>query len=388
MKLVVLLLLIFAVVGDATSYLNSTLPSCALHLYRHVSKTGGTTVRFLFDKQVVMGEWEYPLSYGFKENEWEELLERWRGAADKWILKDPGSEGPRVLVEVRGNWPSNWPAENFVKRIMPDVLRLKEEYGKLGCKVTTSFIMREPVAQYLSFYHYYIKKLQDVEVDSLDKGIAARGKNIEEWAANVPDMQVRELLGTKCTTQMREPGYVVQQVMGGVERVGPKLLPKQCQVRPDDLRTFKSLVKQMDVVGVTSRFDEFLLQLSDVAGIQHVQYVMSNSGKHEKREDKLDPEDVKAIKKATSFDFPAYRYVLSLQDAYATPEFQERLEDFQINETVWGSEAKAQQIERVVPTFFTEPTGGGQATAYIYMKPVMLVERDNNLPCRKGCTFD
>ena len=97
---------------------NTKLPDCAFHLYRHLSKTGGTTLRFIFDKQTAMGEWEYPLIYGFKEEEWTALLARWRDAVGQW--KSGEREGPRTLVEVRGNWPSNWPAENFA-RVMQDV---------------------------------------------------------------------------------------------------------------------------------------------------------------------------------------------------------------------------------------------------------------------------
>ena len=98
--------------GDAPS--SSSLPECAFHVYRHLSKTGGTTVRFVFDKQTAMGEWEYPLSYGFDEAQWTALLARWRAAARAWRAGDR-AEGTRTLVEVRGNWPSNWPAENFAR---------------------------------------------------------------------------------------------------------------------------------------------------------------------------------------------------------------------------------------------------------------------------------
>ena len=41
-------------------------------------------------------------------------------------------------------------------------------------------------------------------------GPEAWGRDAGEWAANVHDMQVRELLGDKCTTQMRQPGYEVE----------------------------------------------------------------------------------------------------------------------------------------------------------------------------------
>jgi hypothetical protein len=70
------------------------------------SQFTGTTLRFIFEKQTVMGEWEFPLIYGFKQDEWDELLQRFRIAVDEW--KAGTREGPRVLVEVRGNWPANW----------------------------------------------------------------------------------------------------------------------------------------------------------------------------------------------------------------------------------------------------------------------------------------
>jgi hypothetical protein len=56
----------------------------------------------------------------------------------------------------------------------------------------------------------------------------------------------------------------------------------------------------------------------------------------------------------------------------------------------WVDEAEARRvgIKRIEPAFFTEPTGGGQATAYIYFNPVMLVPHSNHLKCIKGCTFD
>ncbi|GHP04185.1 hypothetical protein PPROV_000293900 [Pycnococcus provasolii] len=57
------------------------LPSCGLHLFRHVSKTGGTTIRFVFDKNTAMGEWEYPLVYGFKREQWDDLVTKFRQAA-------------------------------------------------------------------------------------------------------------------------------------------------------------------------------------------------------------------------------------------------------------------------------------------------------------------
>ena len=69
--------------ADASSSSSSTNaddndPSCVFHVYRHLSKTGGTTVRFVFDRQTVFGDFEYPLEYGFDEGKWDALLTRWR----------------------------------------------------------------------------------------------------------------------------------------------------------------------------------------------------------------------------------------------------------------------------------------------------------------------
>ena len=232
--------------GDAPS--SSSLPECAFHVYRHLSKTGGTTVRFVFDKQTAMGEWEYPLSYGFDEAQWTALLARWRAAARAWRAGDR-AEGPRTLVEVRGNWPSNWPAENF-ERVLADVATLKEEFGdseekdaKSTCRVTTSAMLREPAAQYLSFYDYYIRKHQEAIPNAAkdrDKrwpdvpGRAAWGADAGEWAARVPNMQTREMLGDKCTPQMRQPGYDVVWPAGESAPTRRRRAREGRRVRDDD----------------------------------------------------------------------------------------------------------------------------------------------------------
>ena len=425
---------------------SSSLPECAFHVYRHLSKTGGTTVRFVFDKQTAMGEWEYPLSYGFDEAQWTALLARWRDAATAWRAGDR-PDGPRTLVEVRGNWPTNWPAENF-ERVLADVADLRREFGapedadaasastaRGACRVTTSALLREPTAQYLSFYDYYIRKHQEATPDpSRDRdkrwpdvpGPAAWGSDAGEWAARVPDMQTREMLGDKCTPQMRQPGYDVVWPSGEAapSRVGARELDAECaRVSPEDFDRFEATMRSFDVVGVTERFDEFLLALRDVAGVRHVEYVKSNegssgsgSGSSPRRLEDLPAEIADAVRSSTTMDRKAHELASRLMDERAERRFagvggvaaaKREAEAFRaatkeaggrrfvggfpprsLHKWVAAADAERVGAKRVVPGCFTEETGGGQATAYIFFDPVALVDAQTDAKCVKGCNLD
>ena len=56
----------------------------------------------------------------------------------------------------------------------------------------------------------------------------------------------------------------------------------------------------------------------------------------------------------------------------------------------WIAAADAERLgaTRVVPGCFTDETGGGQATAYIFFDPVVLVDAETDATCVKGCTMD
>ena len=365
------------------------LPSCALHLYRHASKTGGTTIRFVWDKNVVMGDWEYPIIYGFTEQQWMNLLERWKEAAKKW----KGGErevGPRTLVEVRGNWPSNWSAQHFSTRIVPDVDALKREFGgeDFGCEVTTSVLIREPTSQTLSFYEYYIRKQQNQDPGSVKKmwpGIVGK----ESWGYDIGDYvssgratngQVREILGDKCTNVLREPGYETKwdDETNKPVRTHPRPIGQECEITEEDYKRFENLLKWFDIVGTTEYFDHFLLVQSRAAGVRYPQYKKSNSGKHSRE---WDPKDLEKVKNATALDARAHELASSLQREKATRFFGswEILENEHVlpfrEKTVDGfvggkppkslykwvktSEAMAIDATPVVLDCWTEDTGGG-----------------------------
>jgi hypothetical protein len=64
-------------------------------------------MRFIFDKQVAMGEWEFlpRCHYGFNEKDWRDVATRFKSAAlDPARLAAGGPGGPRILVEIRNEW--------------------------------------------------------------------------------------------------------------------------------------------------------------------------------------------------------------------------------------------------------------------------------------------
>ena len=456
--------------ADASSSSSSTNaddsdPSCVFHVYRHLSKTGGTTVRFVFDRQTVFGDFEYPLEYGFDEGKWDALLTRWRTKADAFFTNDGDASPPRTLVEIRGNWPSNWPAEHFATRILSDVERLRAEYGanriesnpeknvsnvsktrfkNRSCSVTTSLMLRDPARQYESFWRYYIEKRQQqpAGTDITKKwpdvdGAPFWGDSFAEWASRVPSMQIREVLGDKCVAQMRQPPFDAKLDSNGVwVRTGNHSFDENAcpyEVGERDFARFEALLERIDVVGVTERFDAFLLRLGETTGLRRLEYVKSNvkapaahpkpsSNEPSSNEPSSETErEARVVADIARWDAKAHALARQRLDADVARDaaggatgFARRLAAFEARTVVTSDgktfvggvpprspyvwvksddvKASGGALSPVVPSSFTDETGGGQAVAYIVFDPVTLTSRDDaervGAACVKGCTFD
>ena len=142
-------------------------------------------MRFIFDKQTAMGDWEFPLIYGFKAVKGDALLSRWRAKARAWRDGGGGVGGPRTP------WGGGNRSDNRsmgASAVMDDAVELRRELGpSVGgvgdgptqCEVTTSRRLREPSAQYLSFYEYYIRKQQEAEARPSTSVRDGRGRSRE-----------------------------------------------------------------------------------------------------------------------------------------------------------------------------------------------------------------
>ena len=378
---------------------------CAFHLYRHVSKTGGTTLRFLFDRQTVLGDWEYPIPYGASEEEWTALKTAWLNGARAYV-NGTRDVPPRTLVEIRGQFPQKWTAEAFESTVLDDVEAFKKEFaGK--CSVTTSYLVRKPVDQYASYYSYYVEKNQKKEMEEEASGAEVSnqwGRSAEEWAATKRDMQTRELLYERCVHQLREAPFASTH------------WDEDCvSVSEDDWKRVRAILEKVDVVGTTDRFNEFLHLVGAVSGMENLQYVHSNAGA---TVDKVDKTSLaKALRNITVYDEKLYAYAgealtAKIEELFGSVEsfrrdvvdpYEARTETVGARRFVGGRSppakykwikketAETQSIQPVQLPMWVMPNGGEQAVAYMNFDKVVMVERDNktaSIPCAKGCTFD
>ena len=395
--------------SNATTTATATAKSdepCALHLFRHVSKTGGTTVRFWFDRQTVLGEWEYPIPYGASREEWEALKTAWTDAARAYV-NGTRAVPPRTLVEVRGHYPNSWNAQNFANVVFEDVLAMKEEFAD-SCSVTTSYLVRKPVDQYASYYAYYVHDGMEEEIKKEQAGESTKnvwGRSLHEWAATKQDMQTRELLWEECVHHLRAPTYEKNDKW-----------TKDCiTVSDEKWARVEALVGQFDVVGTTERFNEFLHVVGKIAGVRDLRYVFSNTGTNV---DKVDKEALEVtIKNVTTRDAALYAYAdaalnSAIEHHFGSLQTFRRVVDSYEAATVkhgtrhyiggkpdftpkykWvkAEDAKLQDVPTVQLPMWVMPDGGGQAKAYMVQEKVVLVEREKAKAirtCIKGCSFD
>ena len=396
-------------VGDTMK--PSAASQCHMHAFRHVSKVGGTTVRFIFDRQTVIGEWEFPLPYGASEKSWRRFRDAWVDAARAYV-NGTRESAPRALVEIRGMYPEGWLAANFESDILVDMVALRLEFaGK--CALTTSYLVRNPVDMYASYYAYYVAGPQAEEKakahgngEGADSGLNTWGRSIDDWAPTKEDMQTRELLyEPSCVHQLRTAPFST------VDEWDSDCL----SVSDTKWSRALNLVKQFDVIGTTDRFNEFIHVLGLVAGIEDVRYVLSNAGKTVSMIDKR--KLAESIRSVTTRDAALYAYANATLDRTITKLYgsvdafrRDIVVPFEAATTratygrlrVGGAcptapykwvrqhAAEIQDVPFVQLPMWVMPNGGGQASAYMNNDPVVLVNRSlsKSIICVKGCTFD
>ena len=120
---------------------------------------------------------------------------------------------------------------------------LRNTMLRCACKLVLVTRMREPAAWYHSFWEWSgvaSKQRENISTDKL-------GETLIDWASRHRNMQSRSLMGV----------------------YAQRLEPLQVEEVREALRAF-------DVVGIVERFDETLLLIADLSGLQHVLHKAHN----------------------------------------------------------------------------------------------------------------
>jgi len=203
------------------------LPNCSVVFFHHLEKTAGTTVRSILQRHAQLGEFEL-MSFvnRFDKLQFQMVFHRlWT------LLRQPGGlAGLRLAVEIHIGGHLRNPY--FLKYTLPDLLLVRDSLRAAGCRCHLVTMLRHPLLQHLSWHYHFCNHRVPLCF----------------WN-NPPDCQARMAMGMTCHD-------------------GPHLEP----LRESHAAALSFTWRTFDLVGVTEMFDEFVLELTDLVGLQRPAY--------------------------------------------------------------------------------------------------------------------
>lgn len=203
------------------------LPKCSVVFFHHVEKTGGTTLRSIFQRHQQLGLWDL-VSFVGRQNrlQLQIILHR----LDVLRRTPGGLDDLRLAVELHVGGDVSFPYTLFYT--LPDLLYMREQLRAAGCRCHLVSLVRLPLLQELSWHSHFVNAKAPL--------CFWRGAS---------DCSTRMALGLTChdVPRLRELGERHRTAMDGMWRL-------------------------FDLVGVTEYFDEFVLRLADVVGLPHPAY--------------------------------------------------------------------------------------------------------------------
>jgi len=203
------------------------LPNCSVVFFHHLEKTGGTTLRSVLQRHAQLGEFDF-ISFvnRFDKLQLQMVLHRLHT-----LLDTPGGlDHLRLAVEIHIGGHLRHPY--FAAYTLPDLLLLRSQLRARGCRCNLVTLLRHPLLQHLSWHYHFCNHRVPLCF----------------WR-NPPDCQTRLALGLTCHD-------------------GPHLVPLTQQHEAAVAFMWRSF----DLVGVTELFDEVVLRLTDMIGLQTPAY--------------------------------------------------------------------------------------------------------------------
>lgn len=246
-------------------------------MFRHVQKTGGSTLRHYFRMQELTGDWEFYSPQG--DGRWPETSNRVRMQVllGFWeALMSPSvnfTETPRrIIMEWHAEAHLVPPWERAVEARLPTcvvvwhtrlsrrrpsqiVTWLRRAARVRGCPVMLFTLLRRPVDVYPSWWRYEGVRM-------------THGQGLLPWIADNPNIQVRcmhagWMNNARCTDSLHPLPGQASTLMAGVSR--PAALPFDTHLHegrfdrmrvwePRDAAALRMLLRQFDVIGACPQF--------------------------------------------------------------------------------------------------------------------------------------
>ena len=198
------------------------LPNCSVVFFHHLEKTAGTTLRSIFQRHAQLGLFDF-FSFVNRYNKVQFQMVTHR--LDTLLRQPGGLAGMRLAVEIHiggGGY------EQFLKYTLPDLLLLRAKLRGAGCRCNLVTLLRHPLMAHISWHHHFVNE------------------RVPLCFWNSPfDCQSRMAMALAC-------------------HGGPGVQP----LREPHHQALARMWAAFDLVGVTERFDEFLILLTDLVGLQ------------------------------------------------------------------------------------------------------------------------
>ncbi|KAL3915761.1 MAG: hypothetical protein SGPRY_007089 [Prymnesium sp.] len=240
------------------------LPSCAVVVDRHVQKNGGSTLRQIFLRNAMHDGWAF---WGYSLHRFERVA----SALARAIVRADLQVDAAHRSAVCSNWTSRRPVrllvEHHYSRISnADMLSrfgpsspVQQVAAQCRCRIVLLTRLRQPLSFYISFYRWTVFWRQAANATEF-------GASMMEWAPR--NLQSSILLRPLDSTWAEywgvnsEEGLKHRAIYDQFD--GPGGRAKRTELRQQ--------LKAFDLVGILERFDETLLLLAEMSGLQHLLY--------------------------------------------------------------------------------------------------------------------